>query len=34
MAYSEPDIRTTTDIPYRALTGELWGVHCEDFVEK
>ena len=28
---SESDIRIITDIPYLALTGELWGVYCEDF---
>ena len=22
-----------TDNPYLALTGELWGVYCEDFGE-
>ena len=21
----------TTDTPYLALTGELWGVYCEEF---
>ena len=31
MAESESDIRITTDTPYLALTGELWGVYCEDF---
>ena len=30
MAESESDIRTTTDTPYLALTGELWSVYCED----
>ena len=34
MAESELDIRITTDTPYLALTGELWGVYCEDFGEK
>ena len=24
----------TIDTPYLALTGELWGVYCEDFQEK
>ena len=24
----------TIDIPYLVLTGELWGVYCEDFQEK
>ena len=33
MAESESDIRITTDTPYLALTGELWGVYCEDFGE-
>ena len=27
------DIRFTTDTSYLALTGELWGVCCEDLVE-
>ena len=27
------DIRITRNIPYLALTGELWGVYCEDFCE-
>ena len=31
--YNESDIRLTTDTPYLALTGELWGVYCEDFGE-
>ena len=22
--------KCTTDIPYLTLTGELWGVYCED----
>ena len=30
---SESDIRITTDTPYLALMGELWGVYCEDFGE-
>ena len=33
MAKSESDIRITTDTPYLALTGELWGVYCEDLGE-
>ena len=24
------DLKLTTDTPYLALTGELWGVYCED----
>ena len=27
------DIRITTDTPYLALTGELWGAYYEDFGE-
>ena len=27
------DLKLTTDTPYLTLTGELWGVYCEDFVE-
>ena len=27
------DFELTTDIPYLTLTGELWGVYCEDFGE-
>ena len=27
------DFKFTTDSPYLALTGELWGVYCEDFGE-
>ena len=27
------DFVATKDTPYLALTGELWGVFCEDFVE-
>ena len=30
VAESESDIRITTDNPYHALTGELWGVYYED----
>ena len=33
VAESESNIRITMDTPYRALTGELWGVYCEDFGE-
>ena len=33
MAECESDFRITTDIPYLALTGELWGVFCEHFEE-
>ena len=33
MAGSESDIRITTGTPHLALTGELWGVYCEDFGE-
>ena len=33
MTESESDIKITTDIPYLALTGELYGVCCEDFGE-
>ena len=32
-AESKSDIRTTTDTPYLALTGELWGDYCEDLWE-
>ena len=30
VAESEADIKITTDTPYLALTGELWGLCCED----
>ena len=30
VAESESDIRITADTPYLALTGELWGVYCDD----
>ena len=30
---SELDFRITTYTLYLALTGELWGVYCEDFRE-
>ena len=33
MAERELDIRITADTPYLALTGELWGVYCEDVGE-
>ena len=33
VAESESDVRITTNTPYLALTGELWGVCCEDFGE-
>ena len=33
MAESESDIRITTDTPYLAPMGELWGVYCEHFGE-
>ena len=33
VAKGEADIRITTDTPYLALTGEPWGVSCEDFGE-
>ena len=33
MAESESDYRITTDTPYLALTGELWGVYCKDYGE-
>ena len=29
-AERQSDLKLTTDIPYLALTGELWGVYCED----
>ena len=29
----ESDFKPTTDTPYLALRGELWGVCCEDIVE-
>ena len=28
---NESDFSITTDTPYLALTGEQWGVYCEDF---
>ena len=33
MAESESNFRITTGAPYLALTGELWGVYCEDLEE-
>ena len=33
VAESVLDFRITTDTPYFALTGELWGIYCEDFEE-
>ena len=33
MAERKSNIRLTKDTPYLALTGELWGVICEDFGE-
>ena len=27
------DFKLTTGTPYLALTGELWGVYCEDLRE-
>ena len=29
----ESDFELTTDTPYLALTGKLWGVSCEHFEE-
>ena len=29
----ESDFKLTTDTPYLALMGELWGVCCEDIEE-
>ena len=29
----ESAFRITTGTPYLTLTGELWGVYCEDFGE-
>ena len=31
MAENESDIGITTNTPYLAFTGELWGVYCEHF---
>ena len=33
VAESESDFRITTDFPYLAFTGELWGVYGEDLRE-
>ena len=33
MAENESNFRITTGAPYLALTGELWGVYCEDLEE-
>ena len=33
VAESDSNFRITTDIPYLALTGELWGLCCEHFGE-
>ena len=33
MVESELDFRITRDTPYLALTGEIWGVYCEDIGE-
>ena len=33
VAESESDFRIIIDTPYLALTGELWGVYCEDLGE-
>ena len=30
VAESDSDIRITTDTPYLALTGDLWGVYFEE----
>ena len=27
----ESEVKLTKDIPYLTLTGELWGIYCEDF---
>ena len=32
-AESESNFRIKMDTPYLVLTGELWGVYCEDFGE-
>ena len=32
-AEHKSDLELTTHTPYLALTGELWGVCCEDFGE-
>ena len=33
VAESESDYSITSDTPYLAPTGELWGVYCGDFGE-
>ena len=33
VAESKSDIRFTTDAPYLTLTGELWGVYCDNLGE-
>ena len=35
MTAPEPksDFKLTTDTPYLTLTGELWGVYCDDLGE-
>ena len=33
-AQCESDFKLTTDTPYLALTGEPWGVYCEDLGRK
>ena len=33
VAEHKSNIRLTKGTPYLALTGELWGVFCEDFEE-
>ena len=33
-AEHKSDFKFTKDTPYLTLTGELWGVSCEDFGEK
>ena len=33
MAECKSNIKLTKDTPYLTLTGELWGVFCEDFEE-
>ena len=32
-AERKSDFKHTPDTPYLALTGELWGVYCEDLGE-
>ena len=33
-ADQESDLKLTTYTPYLALTGELWGICCEEIKEK